>query len=67
MELGKLRFQNKYWDNKKLLNEDFHLKQLYQAPFILFHPIEKDIKLNEDRIYIVRGPRQIGKTTFLKK
>lgn len=67
MELAKLRFQNRHWDNVELLREDLHLKQLLNAPLILRHSIEDKVKLNEDKVYIVRGPRQIGKTTLVKR
>jgi predicted AAA+ superfamily ATPase len=67
MELSRLRFQNKHWDSSEFLKEDLYLKQLFKASIVLKHPIEEKLKLNEDRVYIIRGPRQIGKTTLLKK
>ena len=67
MELAKLRFQNRHWDNVELLREDLHLKQLLNAPLILRHSIEDKVKLTEDKVYIIRGPRQIGKTTLVKR
>ncbi|MBU0735240.1 MAG: hypothetical protein KKG10_13925 [Proteobacteria bacterium] len=67
MELSKLRFQNKHWDNLDVLSEDIHLKQLLSAPLILRHPVEEKLRLNEDKVYIIRGPRQIGKTSLAKR
>jgi predicted AAA+ superfamily ATPase len=67
MELSKLRFQNKHWDNLEALREDIHLKQLLSAPLILRHPVEEKLRLNEDKVYIIRGPRQIGKTSLAKR
>ncbi len=67
MDLSKLRFQNKFWDRAELIEEDFHLKLLQKHPLTLTHPIEQKIQLDEDRIYIIRGPRQVGKTTLSKK
>jgi len=67
MELSRLRFQNRYWDNPELLKEDIHLKQLFSAPVVLKHPVEEMLKIDQDRVYIIRGPRQVGKTTLLKK
>jgi len=63
MELAKLRFQNRHWDNIEVLREDIHLKQLFSAPLILRHPAEEKLRLNEDKVHIIRGPRQIGKTS----
>jgi len=37
MELSKLRFQNRYWNNPELLKEDIHPKQLFSAPIVLMY------------------------------
>ena len=52
MELSRLRFQNRYWDNPELLKEDIHLKQLFSAPVVLKHPVEEMLKIDQDRVYI---------------
>jgi len=67
MELFRLKEQNPYWENPQAIKSDFHLKALSSFPFEIVNPAEKKIGLNKEGIYIIRGPRQIGKTTFLKR
>jgi len=67
MELVRLREQNRWWDSLDALGTDLHLKAVAAAPFPINHPVEKMINLVQDRLYILRGPRQVGKTTILKK
>lgn len=67
MELARLREQNPYWDNPDKIKEDAHLERLASLPVEMTHPVEKNIYLGKDGIFIIRGPRQIGKTTFAKR
>ncbi len=67
MELSKLRLQNPQWDSVELFFSDPLLKQLAQLKLILRFPLEKKIRPEPGRLYILRGPRQIGKTTLLKR
>lgn len=66
MKLETLRFQNPHWDRVENFLRDPSLERLKTAPKILFHPIKNRIILESDRIFIMKGPRQIGKTTLLK-
>ena len=67
MELFRLREQNKWWDSPDALRADFHLRAVADAPFSISHPAKTKINLTQDRLYILRGPRQVGKTTLLKR
>lgn len=67
MDLFRLREQNPCWDNPENIEEDFHIKAISALPFEIINPVEKKIEFDKDGIFIVRGPRQIGKTTFLKR
>ncbi|MFP5459105.1 MAG: ATP-binding protein [Bacteriovoracia bacterium] len=52
----------KYWEISGWENEDYHLKKMNQMPFRRQFPfIPKD-----NGLYVIRGPRQIGKTSWLK-
>lgn len=66
MELGLLFEQNRFWEDKDVLNSDPHIRALSEAPLKIVHPSEHRINFNEDRVYVIRGPRQVGKTTLLK-
>jgi len=67
MELFRLREQNPYWEKPEDIGKDFHIKVLSTLPFEIINPVERKIELDKDGIFIIRGPRQIGKTTFLKR
>jgi predicted AAA+ superfamily ATPase len=66
MKLETLRFQNPHWDRVENFFRDPSLERLKKAPKILVHPIKNRIILESDRIFIMKGPRQIGKTTLVK-
>jgi len=66
MKLETLRFQNPHWDRVENFFNDPSLERLKTAPKILRHPIKNRIILEKDRIFIMKGPRQIGKTTLVK-
>jgi len=67
MELLRLREQNPHWEKPEDIEKDFHIKVLSTLPFEIINPVEKKIEFDKDGIFIIRGPRQIGKTTFLKR
>lgn len=52
-----------FWENEGWELEDKHLSALRSAPF------KRKIKnsLFEDGLYVIRGPRQIGKSSYLKE
>lgn len=66
MKLENIRFQNPQWDQVENFLRDPTLERLKKAPKILSHPIKKRIIPENDRIFIMKGPRQIGKTTLVK-
>ncbi len=66
MTLDRLARQNPWWENPAALEQDPHLEALRQLPLQIRWPVLRTIQLNEHRIYILRGPRQIGKTTLMK-
>lgn len=63
--LEKMYHQNPWWEKEDLIQEDYHVHQLLKTKAVflnesfLKHPFK-------DGVYIVTGPRQIGKTTHLK-
>ncbi len=67
VELSKLRLQNPQWESIELFLNDPLLKQLRELKVILKFPVEDRIQSEPGRLYILRGPRQIGKTTLLKR
>lgn len=51
-----------FWEHEGWEQQDKHLKQLAQSPFKRAFPFIP----NERGLYIIRGPRQVGKSTWIK-
>jgi predicted AAA+ superfamily ATPase len=56
---------NPWWSDPTAIDADYHLAQLQAQPLVSQHSIPFD--LHTDAVYTIRGPRQVGKTTFLKR
>ena len=56
---------NPWWEHKNAIDIDKHIRALQKFKYIYNSPLlKKDFKTGN--LYTIRGPRQIGKTTFLK-
>jgi len=66
MDILTLVAQNPWWSDPAAITADQHLQTLGAEPVRwtprLFHVFQ----IGEDRVYTVRGPRQVGKTTLVK-
>lgn len=56
---------NPWWRDKKSINQDKHIR-VFEASRIKWRPPLLKINLNEDALHIIKGPRQVGKTTLIK-
>jgi len=56
---------NPWWENKEAIHSDKHIKELSNFKYV-YHPCMLNEKFERSSVYTIRGPRQIGKTTFLK-
>jgi len=66
METDILVRQNQWWKKTDTIEEDYHLG-LYKESKIKWQPkLQYEFVLDKDLIYVLRGPRQVGKTTLLK-
>jgi hypothetical protein len=66
MSIEILRRQNPWWAEIAVVNDDPHLAEYDQA-VVKWEPSPlHTLKLDRDLIYILLGPRQVGKTTFFK-
>jgi len=60
-----LTILNPWWEHKNAIDLDKHIRALQRFKYIYDSPLlKKDFKTGS--LYTIRGPRQIGKTTFLK-
>jgi uncharacterized protein len=57
--------QNRWWTDPTVLRSDRHLKRLAEAK-VRWCP-ELPFSFDQDGIYTLRGPRQVGKSTLLKR
>lgn len=58
--------QNQWWVNSGWDRDDLHLKALARQPVSLTAELVDTVDLAGPAIHIVRGPRQVGKSTDLK-
>lgn len=56
---------NPWWEHKNAIDIDKHIRALQKFKYVYHSPLLKE-KFRNGCIYTIRGPRQIGKTTFLK-
>lgn len=66
MKLDELHKQNIWWLDATRVDAD-PVVQAMDASTLRWRPVlEESMQLGSDRIYTLRGPRQVGKTTLLK-
>lgn len=66
MEIQKLARHHPWWLDKKSIQEDNDLRKKKASRIDWSPRLKFFFKLDEDAIYTLRGPRQVGKTTFVK-
>ncbi len=64
MDYSRLKDANPWWEDKTLIENDVHLLRLKMQKVNWEYPILLDLK---EGIYSLRGPRQVGKTTWIKQ
>lgn len=65
-DISQLSEQNPWWINRESILEDYKISDLNKLKFQWDPNIRHYIKLSNDVIYTIRGPRQVGKTTLVK-
>ncbi len=66
MAIERISVHNPWWADSSSLRQDKHLVEFYASRLRWRPAILDEIILTEDLVYVIRGPRQIGKTTTLK-
>ncbi|MBI2632194.1 ATP-binding protein [Candidatus Pacearchaeota archaeon] len=64
MDNSKLKEANPWWEDKEQINKDLHIVNFEKQKFKWKYDIISDL---EEGIYSLRGPRQVGKTTWIKQ
>lgn len=62
-----IRLQNPWWAHPEAIGEDPHLKAFHQSLVQWTPPVLEEIPLRFGDTATLRGPRQVGKTTTLKR
>lgn len=57
--------QNPWWQNKNAIEDDFKIKQFKDSQIHYVHPLVNG-NYKPFSLFIIRGPRQVGKSTALK-
>lgn len=64
--MEQLAQHNPWWHNPSWGEEDAHLREFSRSAAPWIPGLIKEFELEEERIYTLRGPRQVGKTTLQK-
>src|SRR3989338_853536 len=64
MDYSLLKGLNPWWDDRRFIEKDLHLINLKKQKFKWEYKIINDL---DEGIYSLRGPRQVGKTTWIKQ
>lgn len=67
MKVERLAAQNPWWQDARAIQTDRHLREFEQSPTPWWPRVLDEISLEPNLIYTLRGPRQVGKTTLLKR
>jgi len=65
MSVGELAYWNGWWKTGKFPEEDANISDWVQSSFQWKPRLSETIE-NEEVIYVLRGPRRVGKTTLVK-
>jgi len=65
MSIGELAYWNEWWKTGEFPKDDANLRDWSQSTFRWKPRLGETIE-NEEVIYVLRGPRRVGKTTLLK-
>ena len=57
--------QNRWWSDRGLIANDPHLRRMTNAA-VQWTP-DLPFRVDQDAVYVLRGPRQVGKSTVLKR
>lgn len=58
--------QNPWWTSKQWMANDKHIQAFQSSTFQWIPRLKFFLDFKKDTVYTLRGPRQVGKTTFLK-
>lgn len=66
MDIDILQSQNPWWENPALIGQDQHLMAILGKAYRYVPSLVDNIKFDAGDVIVIRGPRQVEKTTALK-
>lgn len=66
MDRQRLQLYNPWWQPGYSIQQDQHLQAIKNKPYEFTPTFLKEMHMHEGDIFVIRGPRQVGKTTALK-
>lgn len=67
MDLTSLKILNPWWGDLQAIDRDPHLAAVCDKPYYFDNPVKRLLPTTVNQIAILRGCRQVGKTTLLKE
>jgi hypothetical protein len=62
-----IALQNPWWSDPSRIHEDQHLLGLQGRSYYFHNPLAANLALTKGDFHLIRGPRQVGKTTLAKE
>lgn len=67
MNLNQARILNPWWEDKEAIAKDGHITEVAGKSYYFDNPLKQTLAFESSHTYILRGSRQVGKTTLLKE
>ncbi len=67
MDSKLLELQNLWWNDPHWQDSDPHFSLIQGQPYYYRNPLVQNLEFKPEQIHILRGPRQVGKTTLIKE
>jgi len=67
MDFKDIAIQNPWWEKSFSMEDDFHIQSAHHKPYTFKRSIIHELEFQSGNIHVLRGPRQVGKTTLIKE
>ncbi|MFH0800613.1 MAG: ATP-binding protein [Pseudomonadota bacterium] len=67
MDRKSIEVLNPWWENPEAIKSDSHLQAIAGKHFYFDNPVKADLVFKKGKTCILRGARQVGKTTLMKE
>lgn len=67
MKMSSLEILNPWWSDPSAIDADPHIRAVAGKPFYFDNPLKHELGFDKGQRWILRGARQVGKTTLIKE